>query len=45
MITKINESKTLKNHISCDSKYIFDGKNCKSNQIWNKNKCQCERKN
>ena len=39
MITGINESKTLKKHISCDCKYIFDGRNCNSNQWWNNDKC------
>ena len=29
MITGINESKTLKNHITCD------GRKCNSNQKWN----------
>ena len=42
MITGINESKTLKKHISCDCKYIFDGRNCNSNQWWNNDKCWCE---
>ena len=27
MITAINESGTLTNHISCECKYKFDGKN------------------
>ena len=27
MIAQINNSKTLTNHISCECKYIFDGKN------------------
>ena len=31
IITKINESKTLKKHISCGFKCKFDGKEC----IWN----------
>ena len=36
MITRINESKTLK-HISCDSKCKPDGTKCN----WNNNKCRC----
>ena len=32
MITRINESKTLTNHISCESKCKFDETKCKSNQ-------------
>ena len=31
MIAQINNSKTLTNHISCECKYIYDGKKC--NQI------------
>ena len=39
----INESKTLKtNHISCECKCKFDGKNCNSNQWWKNEKCWCE---
>ena len=32
MITRINKSKTLTNHISCECKFIFDGKKCNSDQ-------------
>ena len=32
MITRINESKTLTNHISCEGKCKFDETKCKSNQ-------------
>ena len=32
MISRINQSKTLTNHISCECKYIFDGKKCNSDQ-------------
>ena len=32
MITRINQSKTLTNHISCECKFIFDGKKCNSDQ-------------
>ena len=45
MITGINESKTLKNHISCECKCKFDGRNCNSEQYWNngKRRCECKR--
>ena len=39
MITRINESKTLPKHISCECKCKFDGTKCNSNQWWNNNKC------
>ena len=39
MITGINESKTLTEHISCKCKRRFDGKNCNSGQWSNNNKC------
>ena len=39
MITGIHKSKTLTNHISCEYKCKFDGRNCNSNQKWNNNKC------
>ena len=45
MITKTNESKTLRKHISCECKCKFDGRKCNSNQKWNNGKCQCECKN
>ena len=32
MITEINESETLKRHISCECKYKPDGTKCNSNQ-------------
>ena len=44
MITRINESKTLTKHISCEYQSKFDGRKCNSNQWWNKDKCQCEYK-
>ena len=37
MITRVNESKTLTKHISCECK--FDGRKCNPNQTWNNNKC------
>ena len=39
MITGINESKTLTNHLSCKCKCKFDGRKYNSNQWWNNNKC------
>ena len=39
MITGINESKTLKKHISCECKYRFDEIKCHSDQRWNNDKC------
>ena len=41
MITGINESKTLKKHISCESKCKFDGRKFHSDQKWNNDKSQC----
>ena len=35
MITRIDESKILTEHISCDCKYKFDAKK------WNNDKCWC----
>ena len=32
MITRINESKTLTKHISCEYQSKFDGRKCNSNQ-------------
>ena len=37
MITGINESKTLTNHISCECKCKFDRRSCNSDQWWNNN--------
>ena len=34
MITGINESKILINHISCECKCKFDKKKSNSNQLW-----------
>ena len=33
MITGINESKILTEHISCECKCKFDGRNCNSDQM------------
>ena len=38
----INESKTLRKHISCEFKYRIDGKKCNFNESWNNDKCRCE---
>ena len=42
MITGINESKTLKNHILCEFQSKIDGTKCNSNQWWNNDECRCE---
>ena len=42
MITEINDSKTLTNHISCECKCKFDGTKNHLNQCWNNDKCQCD---
>ena len=42
MITGENESKILTKDISCKCKYIFDRKNCHSDQWWNNDKCLYE---
>ena len=39
MITGINESKTLTNHISCECEFKFHGRKCNENQKWNNDKC------
>ena len=44
-ITKINESKTLTKHISCECQYKFDGRKFNSNQKRYNNKCRCMCKN
>ena len=44
-ITGINQSKTLRKHISCECKCKFDGIKCNSNQKWNNNKCRSESEN
>ena len=45
IIKGINESKTLKKHISCDFKCKFDSRKCNSNKKWNndKRRCECEK--
>ena len=42
MITRVNKSKILTNHISCECKFKFDGKKCNLNRKWNNNKCRYE---
>ena len=37
-ITRINESKALTKHISCEYKCKYDGKKCNLNQKWNNKK-------
>ena len=39
MIAGINESKTLKKHISCECKCRFDERKCNSDQLRNNDKC------
>ena len=41
MIIRINESKTLTKHVSCECKCKFDGRNCNSDQWSNNNKSPC----
>ena len=47
MTTRINESKTLKKHLSCECKCKFDGRKCNSNQKWNNDKSlfECKKHN
>ena len=42
MIRRINESKTLKRHLSCDCKCKFDGRRYNLNQKWNNDQSQHE---
>ena len=42
IITRINESKTLTEHISFECKCKFNGRKCNSDQWWNNRKCRCE---
>ena len=42
MITGINESRTLKKHVSCKCGFKFHGRKCNLNRKCNNNKCQCE---
>ena len=45
LISRINESNKLMNHISCKCKCEFDGKKYHSKEIWKKNKRLCKCKN
>ena len=45
MTRRINETKTLIKHVSCDCRYKSDDRKCNSKQKWNNNRCQCECKN
>ena len=45
MITGINDLKTLTQHISCECKCRFDGRQCNSDHWWNKDKYRYECKN
>ena len=40
LITRINETKTLVKHISCDCKCKFNSTTFNSNQNWNNDACQ-----
>ena len=42
MITGINQSKTLTEHILCERQCKFDRRNCNSDQWWNNDKCSCD---
>ena len=42
VITRVNKSKTLAKHISCECKCRFYGRKCNSDQWWNNDKCWCE---
>ena len=44
MITRINESKILTKHLSCECECKFDGRKCNSNQKWNNDKCHVSAK-
>ena len=41
MIKWTNASSTFRTHISCESRYEFDGRKCNSRQKWNNDKCRC----
>ena len=42
MITGINESEILTNHILCECNRGFDERKCNSDQWWNNDKCRWE---
>ena len=45
MITNKDEAKAITEHISCDCICEFNCTICNSDQKWNDEACQCERKN
>ena len=45
MITKVNETKTLLKHISCDFKCKLESKNVLQIKKWGKDKFKCDCKN
>ena len=42
LIERNNKLKILTKHVSCNSKFKFDGSKCNLNQKLKKNKCRCE---
>ena len=42
MTKRINETKTLVKHISCDCQCRSDSTTCNSNKKWNNKKCRCD---
>ena len=42
LLKKINESKTLAKHISCERRCEFDSRKCNLRQKWNNDNCQRE---
>ena len=44
MIKRINESKLLLKHVSCECRCEFVSRKYNSKQKWSNDKCQCERK-
>ena len=45
VITSKKEARAMTEHISYDSKCIFNCTTCNSKQKWNNKTCQCECKN
>ena len=42
MITKVNQPKASRKHISCECQCRFDERKCNSDEWWENDKCQCE---
>ena len=42
MVTNKDETKPMRDHISCDCKWKFNGTTCNSNQKWNNKIWQCK---